>query len=33
MKVSKNEEIITIPLDQEEEKIFRWVESEECLGS
>ena len=29
----KNEEIITMPLDHEEEKIFQWVESDECLGS
>jgi len=33
MKANKKEEIITMPLDQEEEKIFQWVESDECLGS
>ena len=29
----KNEEIVKIPVDLEEEKIFRWVESDNCLGS
>ena len=33
MKANKKEEIITMPLDQEEEKVFQWVESDECLGS
>ncbi len=36
MTVSKkktNEEIITMPLDNEEEKIFQWVESDKYLGS
>ena len=33
MKANKKEEIITMPLDQEEEKVFQWIESEECLGS
>jgi predicted XRE-type DNA-binding protein len=28
-----HEEIIKIPLDPEEEKVFQWVESDECLGS
>ena len=32
-KKKANEEIITMPLNQEEEKIFQWVESDECLGS
>ncbi|KLL02845.1 MAG: hypothetical protein MRERV_66c007 [Mycoplasmataceae bacterium RV_VA103A] len=27
------EEIIKMPLDPEEEKIFQWVESDNCLGS
>jgi predicted XRE-type DNA-binding protein len=27
------EEIIKIPVDPEEEKIFQWVASDECLGS
>jgi len=29
----KNEEIITMPIDKEEEKIFQWVDSDNCLGS
>jgi len=33
MKANKKEEIITMPLDQEEEKVFQWVASDECLGS
>ena len=28
-----HEEIIKMPIDPEEEKIFQWIESEECLGS
>jgi len=29
----KNKEIIEIPVSAEEEKVFQWVESNECLGS
>jgi len=33
MKANKKEEIIKMPVDSEEEKVFQWVESDECLGS
>jgi hypothetical protein len=33
MKKNRGLEIIKMPIDPEEEKIFHWVESEECLGS
>jgi hypothetical protein len=33
MKKNRGLEIIKMPIDPAEEKIFRWVESEECLGS
>lgn len=33
MKANKNEEIVKIPVDPEEEKIFQWVESDKYLGS
>ena len=29
----KNEEIVKMPVDSEEEKLFQWVESDNCLGS
>jgi len=31
--MKKAREIIQIPVDPEEEKIFHWVESDNCLGS
>ena len=33
MKTNKKEEIVKIPTESEEEKVFQWVESDECLGS
>lgn len=33
MKANKNEEIVKMPIDPEEENIFRWIESDKCLGS
>ena len=32
-KKKPNEEIIKMPVDPEEEEVFQWVASDECLGS